>query len=158
MAKSQVGTKSVRNKCKYNTEYYGKAVSGNAYPWCCVFVWWIFKHCGASSLFYNGKKTAYVPAVRQWGISNKLTVNRKNAKLGDVVIFDWDGKQKSAHHVGFILGKKDSNTYYTIEGNTGASSNSNGGKVMIRERNIKWIFEPPWIFSHFFSSTTKRST
>ena len=22
------------NKCQFNTEYYGKPVSGSAYPWC----------------------------------------------------------------------------------------------------------------------------
>jgi hypothetical protein len=46
------------NKVKYNTAYYGREVSGSEYPWCCVFVWWIFKQAGASELFYGGKKTA----------------------------------------------------------------------------------------------------
>ena len=30
------------NKVKYNTWFYGKAVSGSAYPWCAVFVCWCF--------------------------------------------------------------------------------------------------------------------
>ena len=30
------------NKVKYNTWYYGQAVSGDAYPWCAVFVCWCF--------------------------------------------------------------------------------------------------------------------
>jgi len=30
------------NKVKYNTWYYGKEVSGSAYPWCAVFVCWCF--------------------------------------------------------------------------------------------------------------------
>ena len=60
-AKAEIGTKespSGSNKVKYNTEYYGKVVSGSAYPWCCAFIWWLFNKCGASSLFYGGKKTA----------------------------------------------------------------------------------------------------
>lgn len=46
-AKSQVGTKESpagSNKVKYNTWYYGKEVSGSAYPWCMAFVSWVFAH------------------------------------------------------------------------------------------------------------------
>lgn len=45
LAAEQVGTKenpSGSNKVKYNTWYYGKVVSGDAYPWCAVFVCWIY--------------------------------------------------------------------------------------------------------------------
>ena len=45
IAESQVGVKetpSGSNKVKYNTWYYGRVVSGSAYPWCCVFVEWCF--------------------------------------------------------------------------------------------------------------------
>lgn len=45
IAESQVGVKespSGSNNVKYNTWYYGHAVSGDAYPWCCVFVEWCF--------------------------------------------------------------------------------------------------------------------
>ena len=37
------------NNVKYNTAYYGRKVSGSEYPWCCVFVWWIFNQAGAST-------------------------------------------------------------------------------------------------------------
>ena len=30
------------NRVKYNTWFYGSAVSGDAYPWCAVFVCWCF--------------------------------------------------------------------------------------------------------------------
>jgi murein L,D-transpeptidase YcbB/YkuD len=46
-AKSQIGTKEVpagSNKVKYNTWFYGKEVSGSAYPWCMAFVSWVFAH------------------------------------------------------------------------------------------------------------------
>lgn len=44
-AQAEVGVKESpagSNKVKYNTWYYGKAVSGSAYPWCAVFVSWVF--------------------------------------------------------------------------------------------------------------------
>ena len=30
------------NNVRYNTWYYGREVSGSAYPWCAVFVQWCF--------------------------------------------------------------------------------------------------------------------
>ena len=45
IAKAEVGTKEYpanSNKCKYNTWYYGSAVSGSAYAWCVVFCAWCF--------------------------------------------------------------------------------------------------------------------
>lgn len=48
-ALSQVGVKESpagSNKVKYNTWFYGKVVSGSAYPWCMVFVCWCFAHVG----------------------------------------------------------------------------------------------------------------
>ena len=58
-ASNEIGVKETgNNNVKYNTEYYGKAVNGDAYPWCAVFVWWVFKHSGASSIFYGDGKRA----------------------------------------------------------------------------------------------------
>lgn len=34
------------NNVPYNTWYYGHAVSGSKYPWCCVFVSWCMEQCG----------------------------------------------------------------------------------------------------------------
>ena len=54
LAISQLGYKespSGSNKTKYGKEY---GMDGQ--PWCAMFVWWLFKHCKASNLFYGGKK------------------------------------------------------------------------------------------------------
>ena len=45
IASAEIGTKenpAGSNKVKYNTWYYERAVSGKAYPWCMVFVQWVF--------------------------------------------------------------------------------------------------------------------
>ncbi len=45
IAQAQVGVKEIpsgSNKVKYNTWYWGRAVSGSAYPWCAAFVSWCF--------------------------------------------------------------------------------------------------------------------
>lgn len=34
------------NNVRYNTWYYGREVSGKAYPWCMAFVQWVFAQAG----------------------------------------------------------------------------------------------------------------
>lgn len=135
-AKSFLGTKESpvnSNNVIFNTDYYGKKVSGSDYPWCCTFVWDVFRMCNASELFYDGKKTARCQTVYEWGKEKKLTVSKGNGKKGDLIIFDWNGNGV-AQHIGFILSKNPDNTYNTIEGNTAVGSDSNGGEVMQRKR------------------------
>ena len=121
------------NKVKFNTDYYGSAVSGSAYPWCCTFIWDVFRMAGASQLFYDGKKTAYCPTVASWGGSAGLTVPINSGRYGDLVLFDWN-HDGVADHIALIEGMKDNGSYLTIEGNTAIGNDSNGGEVMRRVR------------------------
>ena len=125
------------NRVKYNTAYYGREVSGSAYPWCCAFIWWVFRECGASRLFFNGKKSAYCPTVEAWGKAEGLTVERSKGKPGDIVLFDFYGKGISGH-IG-IIEKVVGNKYQTIEGNTSSTSDDNGGAVMRRTRPLSVV-------------------
>ena len=117
------------NNVIFNTHYYGKAVSGSAYPWCCAFVWDIFRMCGASDIFNGGEPTAYCPTVLNWGKNNGLTVNKANGQYGDIVLFDWNG-DGVADHIGLIISKNVDGSYTTVEGNTANSNYSNGGWVL----------------------------
>lgn len=119
MAKSQIGTAEnpmgTRN-VKYNTEYYGREIntsSEGAYHWCCVFVWWVFKECGLSSLLYDGEKINNQQTLAMW-FSDKGDLHRENFKPGDVVFFNWDGGRLD--HVGFVE-SVDGNNVTCIEGN-----------------------------------------
>ena len=54
------------NCVKYNTAYYGREVRDTAdvkYPWCMVFIWWLFQRAGVPELFCGGKKTASCGAL-----------------------------------------------------------------------------------------------
>ena len=129
-ALSYVGTyDGGNNNVIFNTHYYGKAVSGSAYPWCCAFVWDIFRMCGASDIFNGGEKTAYCPTVLNWGKNSGLTVNKANGQYGDIVLFDWNG-DGVADHIGLIISKNADGSYTTVEGNTANSNYSNGGWVL----------------------------
>ena len=133
------------NNVIFNTDYYGGAVSGDWYPWCCAFVWDIFRMCGLSGLFYDGKKTAYCPTVYNWARQKGLIVPKETARYGDIVLFDWGG-DGVADHIGLVEDYNGAN-YATVEGNTSVSNNSNGGQVMRRTRyagQIQAIVRPKY--------------
>ena len=120
------------NNVIFNTHYYGRKVSGVNYAWCCAFVWDIFRMCGLSELFYDGKKTAYCPTVESYykSIGRWFSYPQR----GDLALFNWSGG-KVAQHIGFVEQVKEG-TIITIEGNTSVTSNDNGGSVMRMERKI----------------------
>ena len=122
------------NKVKYNTAYYGREVSGNGYPWCCTFVWWLFQQAGASGLFFGGGKTAYCPTLLTY---HKKQMVWEDYRPGDVIFFNFSGKA-SAAHVG-ICEEWDGENIITIDGNTGSGNEANGGAVLRRTRNKKYI-------------------
>lgn len=99
--------------------------------WCCIFVWYIFKHTGNSKLFYNGGKVAYCPYAIFWCKENLREIAPHNALPGDIVFFDWN-ENGSPDHIGFII-KGGYNSCQTIEGNT------SGNKVAIRQRSNSTI-------------------
>lgn len=117
IARGEVGVKENpmgSNNVKYNTEYYGHSVSGSAYPWCAVFVWWCFKHAGLSSLIPNTAGCDYlINWYKQRGLFHKT-----NPKPGDLIFYDWN-RNGAPDHVGLVEGVSANGTITTIEGNVG---------------------------------------
>lgn len=141
IAQQEIGVKerpSGSNNVKYNTAYYGSAVSGSAYPWCCAFVWWVFNQAGAASLFNGGAKTAYCPTAMAW-YQSQGRFHTSDFKPGDVVFFTWSGSRSSPDHIGIVESVNADGTVNTIEGNTSVTSNDNGGAVMRRVRSTACI-------------------
>lgn len=137
LARSELGVSEQppgSNRVKYNTAYYGREVSGPGYPWCCTFVWWLFRQAGAPGLFFGGAKTAYCPTLLTY---HKNQAVHGDYQPGDVIFFNFSGKA-SAAHVG-ICEKWDGKNITTIDGNTGTGNEANGGAVMRRTRNKKYI-------------------
>ena len=145
-AVSQIGTKeypSGSNKVIYNTDYYGRAVSGSDYPWCCSFVWWIFKKCNASKVFFNGAKTAYCPAVEAY--YKHINQWYSKGQPGDLVLYDFYGRGYACH-IGIVEKANSDGTYSVIEGNTSITSDDNGGSVMrrVRKSGIRGFARPSY--------------
>lgn len=133
VAKAEIGTKETPiNNVKYNTWYYGKAVSGNSYPWCMAFVQWVFNKAGMKLPL----TTASCTALMTYAKNNGLWVT-SGYKAGDIILYQFD-KDTYADHVG-ICESATATTVTCIEGNTsGSGSQSNGGEVCrkVRKTNL----------------------
>lgn len=136
IAKWQIGVienPANSNKVKYNTWYYGREVSGSSYPWCMTFVQWVFQQAG-----FNLTKTASCTTLANAYKKAGQWVT-KDFKPGDIVMYDFDGKKDGeTEHCGIIV--EVGNGYVVaVEGNTSTSNNANGGLVMERKRDLKFV-------------------
>lgn len=121
------------NNVTFNTWYYGHEVSGSAYPWCMCYV----QFCCSKANVKLPLLTASCGALMNAAKSAGMWVT-KNFQTGDLVIFDWSGKKTTTNHVG-IVESVTSTGVVTIEGNTAVGNDSNGGEVMRRTRDSKFI-------------------
>lgn len=130
-AKDEVGITELppnSNRVKYNTWYYGREVSGSAYPWCVVFLMWLFRD---SNLLL---RTASSSALGNWFKQQGRWYT--TPQVGDIVFYKFSNKSVLAEHVGIVT-KVEGRTIYSIEGNTSSSSagsQDNGGGVFERKR------------------------
>lgn len=117
------------NKVKYNAWFYGREVFGSSYPWCCVFVCWVFHQAGLGGLL---RKTGGCTTLMNWFKAKGRLVPAREARPGDIVFYQFD-KDAYADHVG-IVERVSKSGVTAIEGNTSVSSDDNGGAVMRRSR------------------------
>lgn len=131
LAKSQIGVHESppnSNNVVYNTWYYGHPVSGSEYPWCAVFISWLFR--GDQSLC---PRTASCVNMLAWFEQKRQIVKKPQA--GDIVFFKYSTNSRRTNHVGLVVSvSDDGRTINTIEGNTSVTNQDNGGKVMQRNR------------------------
>ncbi len=121
------------NSVVFNTDFYGSKVSGDAYPWCCAFVWWCFDKSGNGGIVPKTAGCSYMEShIGEYG--GKKLSDKYKAQKGDLVIF------RGGSHIGIVVENKGNGNLITIEGNTtpegGTGSDYNGGCVAKRNRNI----------------------
>ena len=122
------------NNVKYNTWFYGHPVqdgvpSGTTYPWCAVFISWLFKADPSLCI-----KTASCANMLAWFEKKGQVV--KTPQAGDIVFFKFSTNNRRTNHVGLVVSvSDDGKVINTIEGNTSLKgSQDNGGMVMQRNR------------------------
>lgn len=131
---------------KSNKTKYGKWFGLDGQPWCGMFVSWIYHHAGAS-LGNIGLKKGFAgcqTAVAHFKKTGEMT---SFPEPGDIVFFDWND-DKRYDHVGIYIKHLPNNNFESIEGNTSFANQSNGGQVMLRERQYKnCLFVSPKILT-----------
>lgn len=135
IARKQIGVKESppnSNNVRYNTWYYGREVSGSAYPWCAVFAAWVFDQAKVKLPIRTASCGALMRAAQsagQWVTGDY--------RPGDVVIYDFPGGAKT-DHCG-IVEAVDGTYISAIEGNTSSASDADGGAVERRARKFAQI-------------------
>ncbi len=121
------------NRVKYNTWYYGRAVSGSGYPWCMAFVQWCCHQAGAALPV----KTASCGALMRAATKAGRWVAR-DFQPGDVAIYDFPGGA-ATDHCG-IIESVDGGAVTAIEGNTSQKgSQVSGGMVCRKTRPLSQL-------------------
>lgn len=126
------------NKVKYNTWYYGREVSGAAYPWCVVFAQWCY--CGGGASDTSGLLPARTAScgelVRAAQKAGRWVTG--DYQPGDLAVYDFGG-DGAADHCG-IVERAHEDGLIAIEGNTSVSgSQSNGGAVCRKHRPYRQV-------------------
>jgi hypothetical protein len=123
-----------------NMQKYGAWYGMNGVPWCAIFVSWVYNisQCKLPSVNTpNGFH--YCPDMLNYAQKNNLL--HDDPKPGDIVLYDWQKDGKPDHTGIFIQwGDKDHKIFFAIEGNTAIGNDSNGGQVMVRQRNVETAF------------------
>ncbi len=136
VARKQLGTREdppSSNNVRYNTWYYGREVKGSAYPWCMVFVQWVFAQAGVKLPVRTASCGALMRAAQAAG----CWVVR-DFQPGDVVIYDFPGGA-ATDHCGIVEMELPDYGVQAIEGNTSKSgSQSTGGMVCRKNRPRKY--------------------
>lgn len=91
-------------------------------------------------------KTDSCPTMGDAAIRKKMTVPWAKRKKGDIVLFDFNHNGTS-DHIGVIVAVNKNGSIDTIEGNTSAGSNTNGGQVQKRTRyksQVNFIVRPKY--------------
>ena len=130
IAEWQVGV--LESPAGSNRVIYAEEYGLNGYPWCQMFVWWVFHEAG-----FNLKKTASCTELTNSYKKAGQWVT-KDFKPGDIAMFDFSGRKKITQHSGIIV-EVHADHIVTIEGNTGIGNDANGGAVMRRERKLNLV-------------------
>lgn len=134
IAFAEVGT--VESPKNSNKTKYGKWFGLDGVAWCGMFCSWCYSQAGVPlpNIGFTKGFAGCQTAVAYFKKSKEVTTT---PQVGDLVFFDWNGDTRY-DHVGMFNGWKVKGvSFYTVEGNTSLTNQSNGGAVMSRTRDLK---------------------
>ena len=142
-ARAEIGYNEKPNN---NNKFAKVAGHANYQPWCATFIRACFIKGQEEKAIPN---SAYCPHIEAWARANNRVVPTREAKRGDLVLFDFTRSGKS-EHIGILthnFSAKSPEYLRTIEGNTGAISASEGDGVQKKKRHVsivRIIVRPKW--------------
>ncbi|MFL5807913.1 MAG: peptidoglycan-binding protein [Flavisolibacter sp.] len=118
-----------------NKTKYGKWYGLDGVKWCAIFVSWVYDHAG-HHLEKIDTANGYQSCQSGFNFWKRNGCFVKDPQPGDIVLFDWGG-DGICDHTGIFVEwvDADKTSFHTWEGNTEKGNNSDGGKVMLRQRN-----------------------
>jgi Putative peptidoglycan binding domain/CHAP domain len=129
-----------------NRTPFGQWFGVDGIKWCNVFVSYCFgvgagyticEGFGGKSIGVYPKGCSYVPTTEAWLRASGMWLGRTEPLPGDIAIFNWDGGVPD--HIGIVEESLGGGRFTTIEGNTGSTSQSDGGEVMRRTRRLDQV-------------------
>ena len=136
IAKSEIGT--TEEPKDSNETKYGKWFGLDGVAWCGMFVSWCYAKRGKPLPNIGFKKgfAGCQTAVKYFKDNNRIVTN---PNPGDIVFFDWNLDGRYDHTGIFVEWIEIDKSFYSVEGNTSLTNQSNGGQVMLRKRNVKGV-------------------
>jgi cell wall-associated NlpC family hydrolase len=133
IALKEIGT--IEKPLNSNKTKYGKWFGFDGVAWCGVFVSWCYAQAQVPlpNIGFTKGFAGCQTAVAYFKKNNKITTN---PQPGDIVFFDWNGDNRY-DHTGIFVKRISENFFQAIEGNTSLTNQSNGGKVMLRNRKYR---------------------
>jgi hypothetical protein len=126
-----------------NNNPFGIWYGLNRQPWCAIFVTYCFVLAGDKRTFARGSRSAWafwplnMARAGQYGLHTT-----SNPEPGDIVVYT-----HGTGHIG-IFDKwinRSSGVFQTVEGNTSAGNDANGGAVQIRQRTVGDYMQPHFV-------------
>ena len=133
------------NDVLFNTDYYERNVTGPEFAWCVVFLWDIFRLCGAGKALCDGNKIEWCAEIYDWGVKTGRIIRPEDIKRGDIVLFDFK-KTGAPNHVGIYLAPIGDIYMRTVEGNT-REYDDDPCSVVVKRRwvgDIHAVVRPLW--------------
>lgn len=135
IARHEIGT--TENPPNSNRSKYGAWFGIDGVAWCGMFVSYCYYKAGypLGNIGYTKGFAGCQTAYSHFLSTKEITTN---PQPGDIVLFDWNGDHRYDHTGIFVRWiDEQKGIFESIEGNTSLTNDSNGGTVMIRNRNKK---------------------
>lgn len=147
-AKAELGV--TESPAGSNNTKYGEWYNLNGQKWCAIFVSWVFNKAAVPlGNIQSAKGIHHCQSAHNYYKSKGLLTTAPEP--GDIVIYDWEGNGYADHIGIFIRWKNSQKTLLdAYEGNTSQGNNSDGGRVMLRERSLNIVksFVNPGVYTN----------